>query len=117
MRKKALMVAVTVLAVGCMAWAKGMKSKSWTGTVSDSNCGVKHATASDDAAACVAKCVAGGAKYTLVSKGKVYQVEPQDKFADFAGKSVKVSGTMSGDSITATSVEAAAMKASKKKKG
>ena len=42
----------------------------------------------------------------LVSKGKVYQLDPQDKFADFAGKSVKVTGAMSGDSITAESVEA-----------
>ena len=115
MSKRFLMLVVTVLAFGCMAWAAG-KAKSWTGTVSDSNCGAKHATASDEAAACVAKCVSGGGKYTLVAKGKVYQVEPQDKFADFAGKSVKVTGTMSGDSITATEVAAGpAHKMGKKK--
>jgi hypothetical protein len=98
------MVAITVLAFGCLAWAAG---KSWTGTVSDSHCGAKHAQASDAAAACVAKCVEGGAKYVLVSGGKVYQLDTQDKFADFAGKSVKVTGTMKGDAITVESVEAA----------
>ena len=64
--------------------------------------------ASEAAAKCVAKCVTDGAKYVLVSKGKVYSVEPQEKFADFAGKSVKVTGSMSGDAITADTVEAAA---------
>jgi Protein of unknown function (DUF5818) len=104
MSKKIWMLALTLLVSGCMA----MAADTWRGTVSDSNCGAKHAVASEAAAKCVAKCVAGGAKYVLVSKGKVYSVEPQDKFADFAGKSVKVTGTMSGDAITAETVEAAA---------
>jgi len=98
------MLVVTVLAVTCMAWAGG---KSWTGTVSDSHCGAKHAEASDAAAGCVGSCVKGGAKYVLVSGGKVYQLDAQDKFADMAGKSVKVSGAMKDDAITVESVEAA----------
>jgi hypothetical protein len=98
------MVAITALAFGCLAWAAG---KSWTGTVSDSHCGAKHAVASDAAASCVAKCVESGAKYVLVSGGKVYRLDAQDKFKDFAGKSVKVTGTMKGDTITVESVEAA----------
>jgi hypothetical protein len=102
MSRKLIMLGVMLLAFGCMAWAD-----SWTGTVSDDHCGVKHAKAGADAAACVAKCVDGGAKYVLVSKGKVYQVDAQDKFKDFAGKSVKVTGTMSGDSITVENVAAA----------
>ena len=111
--KKLAMLFTALLLFGCMAFAA---SKSWVGTVSDSNCGAKHATASDQAAACVAKCVSGGGKYVLVSKGKVYQVEPQDKFSDFAGKSVKVAGAMKGDTITASSVSAApAAKTAKKK--
>jgi hypothetical protein len=104
MSKKLVMLVVTFLAVTCLAWAG---AGSWTGTVSDSHCGVKHAEASDAAAGCVASCVKGGAKYVLVSGGKVYQLDAQDKFGDFAGKSVKVTGEMSGDSITVASVEAA----------
>ncbi|MBZ5515673.1 MAG: hypothetical protein LAN62_12695 [Acidobacteriia bacterium] len=104
MYKKAVLLAVTVLVFGCLAWAA---DKTWTGTVSDSHCGLKHSEPSDAAAECVAKCVQGGAKYVLVSGGKLYQVEPQDKFADFAGKSVKVTGTVKGGTITVESVEAA----------
>lgn len=113
MSKKLTMLVFTLLVSGCMVWAS---AKSWTGTVSDEGCGAKHATASDDAAACVAKCVSGGKKYALVSNGKVFSVEPQDKFADFAGKSVKVTGTMKGTAITASSVEAAAAKMKGEKK-
>ncbi len=105
MSKRLVMLVVTFLAVTCMAWAGG---NSWTGTVSDSHCGAKHAEASDAAAGCVGSCVKEhGAKYVLVAGGKVYQLDAQDKFADFAGKSVKVTGEMKGDSITVASVEAA----------
>ncbi|MFB3920221.1 MAG: DUF5818 domain-containing protein [Terriglobia bacterium] len=104
MSKRLVMLAVTFLAATCLAWAGG---KSWTGVVSDSHCGAKHSEASAAAAGCVASCVKGGAKYVLVSAGKVYQLDAQDKFADYAGKSVKVSGEMKGDAITVASVEAA----------
>jgi hypothetical protein len=51
--------------------------------------------------------VEGGASYVLVtSDGKVYQLDNQDKFKDYAGKSVKVMGTANGDSISVDSVEA-----------
>lgn len=101
MIKKSIMLCITVLAFCSLALAAG---KSWTGTVSDDHCGAKHAKASDEAAACVKKCVEGGAKYVLVSRGKVYQLEPQDKFADHAGHSVKVTGELKGTTITATDV-------------
>jgi len=103
MGRKLIMLGVVLLAFGCMAWAD-----SWTGTVSDGMCGAKHAHASADAAACVAKCVAGGGKYVLVSGDKVYQVDNQDAFKDYAGKSVRVTGTLTGDAITVEKVEAAA---------
>ncbi len=113
MSKKFIMLVTTLLLFGCMAWAA---DKSWVGTVSDSNCGAKHAVASDAAAACVAKCVSGGGKYVLVSHGKVYQLEPQDKFADHAGHSVKVTGDLKGDTITAEEVKMVAAHAHHKKK-
>ena len=101
MTKKTIMVALMLFVFASMSWAA---AKSWTGTVSDSNCGAKHAKASSDAEGCVEKCVSGGAKYVLVSKGKVYQVDDQDKFKGLGGKSVKVAGTLSGDTITVASV-------------
>lgn len=103
MSKKIWMLAVTLLVSGCLAVA----ADSWSGTVSDSHCGAKHAVASEAAEKCVAHCVENGAKYVLVSEGKVYNVEPQDKFAGLAGKSVTVTGTLKEDSITVDSVEEA----------
>ncbi len=122
MSKKLMMLAITLVAFGCLATAapkapKATKGqRSFTGVVSDEHCGTKHAMASEDAATCVGKCVKDGAKYVLVSRGKVYQVEPQDKFADFAGKRAKVTGTKSGDTITASSVQAAASHAKRMRK-
>ncbi len=100
MKKTLMMLGVSLLVSACMAVA----ASSFYGTVSDSNCGVKHAHPGTAAARCVAKCVSGGAQYVLVSHGKVYKLDPQDKFADYAGKAVKVTGTRKGDTITAESV-------------
>ena len=107
MNKKLNMLGVALLAMSSIALAapQAEKAKTYYVAVSDSNCGLKHATAGAEAAACVAKCVQGGAKYVAVYRGKVYQLEPQDKFADFAGKRAKIMGTRSGDTITAASVE------------
>jgi len=105
MSRKVTMLGVTLLIFGCLALAAD--KSTFTGVVSDSHCGAKHATAGDSTAACVSKCAAGGASYVLVtSDGKVYQLDNQDKFKDYAGKSVKVMGTASGESISVDSVEA-----------
>jgi hypothetical protein len=104
LKKYLLSLAALVAFSTLMVAAQG---STWTGVVSDSHCGAKHSMASDAAATCVAKCVEGGAKYVLVSGDKVYQLMPQDKFSDFAGKSVKVAGTEKDGAITVTSVEAA----------
>ena len=101
MIKRITMVVLTLFAFGCLSWAA---NKTWTGTVSDSNCGTKHAKASADAEGCVEKCVSGGAKYVLVSKGKVYHLDAQDKFQGLGGKSVKVIGSLSDSTITVAEV-------------
>jgi hypothetical protein len=102
--KKLILTAGAFLALSTFVWAADM---TMTGTVSDSHCGVKHAVAGDAATGCVNGCVKGGAKYVLVSDGKVYDLDAQDKFAAFAGKSVKVTGDCDGKAITVKSVEAA----------
>lgn len=114
MTKKSIML--LALALSLCTWGMAAPAKSLTGTVSDSGCGVKHAAAGDKAAECVKTCVTKGGKYVLVSKGKVYQLDAQDKFADFAGQSVKVTGTVDGMNITVASVEAAPAKKSKMSK-
>src|SRR5205823_12625130 len=68
MLKKVVILTAAFLVLGGMSSAF---ADSWVGTVSDSMCGAKHARAGAEAATCVAKCVAGGSKYVLVSKGKI----------------------------------------------
>jgi hypothetical protein len=97
--KKILLLAFAVLVFASLSFGKTI-----TGTVSDSGCGMKHAAPSDAAAGCVEKCVAGGGKYVLVSGGKVYQLDNQDKFKGLGGKSVTVTGAVKGTSITVASV-------------
>ncbi len=86
------------------------KLKTFDGTVSDDQCTTKHEKGTEDDIACVKVCVKNrNAKYVLVAKEalgrkKVYQVEPQAMFADFAGRRVKVSGAKNGDLITAQSI-------------
>ncbi|HEV2233551.1 MAG TPA: hypothetical protein VGV68_09135 [Terriglobia bacterium] len=113
MIKKSMMLCLTVIAMCTFALAA---SKTYVGTVSDEHCGAKHAMAGDAATACVKKCAAGGAKYTLVYRGKAYPVEPQDMFAEHAGHKVKVTGELKAGTITATNVEMVTAKAKKSKK-
>lgn len=99
--KRIVLLAFGFLVIGSLSLAAG---KTIIGTVSDSGCGLKHATASDAAAGCVEHCVSSGKSYVLVSKGKIYQLDAQDKFKGMGGKSVTVTGTVKGDSITVASV-------------
>ena len=99
MIKKWATLTLAVLAFGCLGWAV---QTSWTGVVSDNECA---ATKHDKA--CIEKCVAAGAKYVLVSKGKAYTLDAQDKLKGMGGQRVKVTGTLSGpDAISVSSVSA-----------
>lgn len=66
------------------------------GVISDSMCGKDHTkmgALGKDPAACIAKCVAGGAKYVLVdSKGDSYALSDQAKAKELAAKSVAITG-------------------------
>jgi hypothetical protein len=73
-----------------------------TGFVGDSSCGTKHADASDSSAACAKRCLGRGDQAVLVTKdGKVYKIDSasQTKAKEFAGKTVTVSGDVTGDTV------------------
>ena len=85
--------------------------KTFTGTVSDSMCGAKHAMAGDDAG-CTRACVGKGSKYALVVGDKVYTLDTNDKDAlaaldKQAGAKVTVTGADKDNTITVKSVTAA----------
>jgi hypothetical protein len=101
------MIGVTlalVLAAGFFVTAQGQES-SWTGFITDTHCGAQKDFAKH--ASCAKKCATGGigklALYTPTDK-KVYALDPGDKAMDFAGKQVKVTGTLSGDTIKVSNV-------------
>jgi Protein of unknown function (DUF5818) len=116
MKSKVVLLSAAVLTLALVGWARPKpqpvpypqdEQQSWTGLVSCGTCSAEHSEASDEATQCVAKCVSDGGKYVLVSEGNVYQLDPQEKFGDFAGKAVTVTGSMKDGAITVESVEAA----------
>ena len=61
---------------------------------------------------CTGVCVKKGAKYVFVSDGKVFALANQSsrQIASHAGQQVELTGTMKGDTITATKIAPAAAK-------
>jgi hypothetical protein len=106
----ALLILVLAAAMAIPS-AFAAKGSTFTGTVSDSMCGAKHAMGGDDAG-CTRTCVSKGSKYALVVGDKVYTLETSDKAAlgtldKQAGAKVTVTGTAKDDVITVSSVKAA----------
>jgi hypothetical protein len=110
MVKRLLMCSVAVLFLAGIAFTgqqDAAKAGSWTGWVTDSNCGAKGAKA--EHAACARKCVdEHGANYTLFNQGnkKSYYLDSKEKVAEFAGQQVTVQGTLEADTIHVTSIAA-----------
>jgi Protein of unknown function (DUF5818) len=99
----------TVMAASLFLTALTMAADgTWTGYISDSNCGAKGAN--DRAAQCTTKCVKDGAKYVFVNDAdkKVYVIDAQNKVAEHAGHHVTVKGTVDGGTLKLESIEMAA---------
>ncbi len=111
---KRLIAALAVLVLcggGLVGSAFAAKSETFTGEVSDSMCGAKHAMAGDKAS-CTRGCVKKGSSYALVVGDKVYTLKTDDKKSlaeldKLAGENAKVTGTAEGDTITVSKVAAA----------
>src|SRR5271167_3549238 len=100
--KFAGVMALTLCAAALAFAADG----TWTGYISDSQCGAKGAN--DKHADCAAKCVKEhGAKYDFVNDAdkKVYAIADQDKVAAHAGHHVTVKGSVDGDNLKVASVD------------
>jgi hypothetical protein len=109
LRKWVFSTLFALLGTGMIAAPAAAKDKAFTGTVSDSMCGAKHAMAGDDAA-CTRACVSKGSKYALVVGDKVYTLETTDKAAlatldKQAGAKATVTGNEKDNTITVTSVK------------
>jgi hypothetical protein len=97
-----------IVSIGSLFAAAGL-AETMSGTISDSMCGAKHAGAAAADAACVKKCIKGGASAVFVSEGKVYQIsaDSQKRVGALLGQKVTVNGKLDGDTIDVESAQAA----------
>ena len=96
-----------VLAVFAFAAMSAMAA-DFTGFIADTSCAGKQGakSASEDHAACAAKCIKGGAAAVLVTAdGKIYKIADQDKVTAHAGHKVTITGKLDGDTIAVDSVK------------
>ncbi len=103
-------LAVIVLCGFGLVTLAAAASQTYTGEVSDSMCGAKHAMG--DKAACTRACVKKGSSYALVVGDKVYTLKTEDKknlaeLDKLAGTNAKVTGSAEGDTINVSKVAAA----------
>ena len=100
------------LAIWTIALGTCFAAQTWTGKISDSDCGIKHKSAAEHGGKamsdhdCAVACVKGGGKYVFVTKGKVYPISNQgySGLEEHAGHTVKLTGELSGDSITVSKI-------------
>ena len=80
--------------------------KTITGVVTDDMCGKKHTMMPGKPdSECIRACVKAGSKYSLLSGGKVLALKGDSKQIDqFAGKQVRVTGEVSGTTLSVTDI-------------
>ncbi len=111
--KRVLVFLIGILFSAAFAFAA---EQTWTGKISDSDCGRSHKSAIEHAGKkisdhdCVIACVKDhNANYVFVAGGKIYNISNQD-FAgleEHAGHNVKLTGEATGDTIKVSKVEMA----------
>jgi hypothetical protein len=87
-----------------LAFSLSIVAGEWTGAISEAGCGLKHA--SGGAEKCVTGCVKKGAAPVFVTDGKVIKLANAEKVMDHLGKKVKVTGNLSGDTLTVEKIAA-----------
>jgi len=116
---------VLILVIGALfsaAFALAAE-QTWSGKISDSDCGRSHKSAIEHAGKkmsdhdCVIACVKDhGAKYVFVSGGKIYNISNQDYagLEEHAAHDIKLTGEMTGDTIKVSKIEMAGKSSEKK---
>ena len=113
MKRVTHFIALAIFATFSLSPLLGAAEEVWTGEISDSACGARHESGTENvppppAKECVENCVKGGSKYVLVlSDGRVLQIANQDApgLASLAGTPVKVTGELKNNAVTIAKVE------------
>ncbi len=96
----ALLTLVVALAPYATAGTKG----TWTGWITDDQCGAKGAKAEHQA--CAERCLGRGGKLVFYNTAdeKLYKLDNQDLAKQHLGHQVTVTGDLEGDSIKVESI-------------
>jgi hypothetical protein len=98
-----LMILTALCAIPAMA-----ATTTLTGVITDDMCGAKHMMPGKSDAECVRACVKSGAKFAVLAGGQVYVLAGKSPAVSaLAGKKATVSGELTGNTLTVTSVAAA----------
>lgn len=111
MKNKGNFVLLALALILAFALTALASDATFTGSISDSMCGLKHNMKGLSDKECTVTCVKGGAKYILADNAhkKVYDLDNQAEPAKFAGDNVVVKGSLNkdGKTIHVASIEAA----------
>ena len=107
---------IIILAISLFTASGFAAQQTWKGEITDSMCGANHSSMSGgkpvNAHDCTVACAKAGAKFALLSGGKVFQIANPD-FAGVsqnAGGAVTVTGEVRADGKTITVSKVAARK-------
>ncbi len=111
----ALLLPLAACTGGTAPAAYPAKASVFVGYISESDCGEDHAamlrtgTMGKTDTECVLKCVAMGAAFGFVDSDRknFFLLDDQDKARPFAGRRVRLTGRLEGDTIYVQSIEAA----------
>lgn len=111
---KAFVLAALFLPAVVPPSAPPRPARAYSGRITDTECGNDHGPMigrggmGSTTASCTRGCVARGATYGFVDrKGRLYQLDDQAKPAPFAGRRVRVTGRLEGDTIFVEKIETA----------
>lgn len=105
MKRTSSFILSLMLATGISAFAA---QTTVTGVLTDDMCTKKHMSPGKSNADCVRECLKHGAKFVLVSRGKVVEVKgKEDLLSELAGKRVTLTGESKGQIFVVSGAEAA----------
>jgi hypothetical protein len=106
---------ITVLSVAAGLGVARAEDKTFTGEIMDSQCAqmgshdnMMKGEGAKNAKECAIACVKSGGKYAMYDPAskKAYQLDNQKKAQAYAGQKVTVTGSLDGDSIHVTNIQA-----------
>lgn len=114
-RAATLAAVLASVPAGALATEAAAKSSVYLATITDTECGPSHArmlatgTMGSTDEECTRACIRKGATYgAVVSVGKkkrFYQLDDQEKPAAFAGRKVRITGRIEGDTLFVDRIE------------